>query len=55
MPSVDSQHQHESHPGRQGIIDDQYAAQLQQLDRDGLLKEIENLRRLLTDLPPPTQ
>ena len=32
---------------------DQYAAQLQQLDRDGLLKEIENLRRLLTDLPPP--
>jgi hypothetical protein len=34
---------------------EQYAAQLRQLDRPALLKEIENLRRLLTDLPPPTQ
>jgi hypothetical protein len=33
---------------------EQYAAQLRQLDREGLLKEIEQLRRLLTDLPPPT-
>jgi len=32
---------------------EQYAAQLRQLDRQALLKEIEHLRRLLTDLPPP--
>jgi hypothetical protein len=32
---------------------EQYAAQLRQLDRQGLLKEIEQLRRLLSDLPPP--
>jgi len=32
---------------------EQYAAQLRQLDRQALLKEIELLRRLLTDLPPP--
>jgi hypothetical protein len=32
---------------------EQYAAQLRQLDREGLLKEIEQLRQLLTDLPPP--
>jgi hypothetical protein len=32
---------------------EQYAAQLRQLDRQALLKEIEQLRRLLTDLPPP--
>ena len=32
---------------------EQYAAQLPQLDRQALLKEIEQLRRLLTDLPPP--
>jgi hypothetical protein len=34
---------------------EQYATQLRQLDRQALLKEIEQLRRLLTDLPPPTQ
>ena len=34
---------------------EQYAAQLRQLDRQGLLKEIEQLRRLLTDLPPPRE
>jgi hypothetical protein len=34
---------------------EQYASQLRQLDRQALLREIENLRRLLTDLPPPTQ
>ena len=34
---------------------EQYAAQLRQLDREGLLKEIEQLRRLLTDLPPPRE
>ena len=28
---------------------EQYAAQLRELDREGLLKEIEQLRRLLTD------
>jgi hypothetical protein len=32
---------------------EQYATQLRQLDRPALLKEIEQLRRLLTDLPPP--
>ena len=32
---------------------EQYAAQLRQLDRPALLKEIEQLRRLLTDLPHP--
>jgi hypothetical protein len=32
---------------------EQYATQLRQLDRPALLKEIEHLRRLLTDLPPP--
>ena len=32
---------------------EQYAAQLRQLDRQALPKEIEQLRRLLTDLPPP--
>ena len=32
---------------------EQYAAQLRRLDRQALLKEIEQLRRLLTDLPPP--
>jgi hypothetical protein len=32
---------------------EQYAAQLRQLDRQGLLKEIEQLRRLLSDLPAP--
>jgi hypothetical protein len=34
---------------------EQYAAQLRQLDRQGLLKEIEQLRRLLTDLPRPRE
>ena len=34
---------------------EQYAAQLRQLDSQGLLKEIEQLRRLLTDLPPPRE
>ena len=34
---------------------EQYAAQLRQLDREGLLKEIEQLRQLLTDLPPPRE
>ena len=35
---------------------EQYHAQLRQLDRQALLKEIEQLRRLLADLlPPPTQ
>jgi hypothetical protein len=35
---------------------EQYAAQLRQLDRQALLKEIEELRRLLSDLSPsPTQ
>jgi len=34
---------------------EQYAAQLRELDREGLLKEIEQLRRLLTDLPPPRE
>jgi len=34
---------------------EQYAAQLRQLDRQALLKEIEQLRRLLTDLPPPRE
>ena len=34
---------------------EQYAIQLRQLDRQDLLKEIDQLRRLLTDLPPPTQ
>jgi hypothetical protein len=33
---------------------EQYVTQLRQLDRQALLKEIEFLRRLLTDLPPPT-
>jgi predicted secreted protein len=33
---------------------EQYATQLRQLDRQALLKEIENLRRLITDLPSPT-
>ena len=32
---------------------EQYAAQLRQLDREALLKEIEQLRRLLVDLAPP--
>jgi hypothetical protein len=32
---------------------EQYAAQLRQLDRQALLKEIEQLRRLITDLPAP--
>jgi hypothetical protein len=32
---------------------EQYATQLRELDRPALLKEIEQLRRLLTDLPPP--
>ena len=32
---------------------EQYAAQLRQLDRQALLKEIEQLRQLLADLPPP--
>ena len=31
----------------------QYVAQLRQLDRQALLKEIEQLRRLLVDLTPP--
>ena len=34
---------------------EQYATQLRQLDSQTLLKEIEQLRRLLTDLPPPRQ
>jgi cell division protein FtsB len=34
---------------------EQYAAQLRQLDRAGLLREIETLRRLLRDLPPPRE
>jgi hypothetical protein len=34
---------------------EQYAAQLRQLDRQALLKEIEQLRRLLTDLPAPRE
>jgi hypothetical protein len=34
---------------------EQYATQLRQLDSQALLKEIEHLRRLLTDLPPPRQ
>jgi hypothetical protein len=34
---------------------EQYAAQLRQLDRRALLKEIERLRRLLTDFPPPNE
>jgi hypothetical protein len=34
---------------------EQYATQLRQLDRPALLKEIEQLRRLLTDLPPPRE
>ena len=34
---------------------EQYAAQLRQLDRQGLLKEIEQLRRLLTDLSLPRE
>jgi hypothetical protein len=33
---------------------EQYAAQLRQLDREALLKEIEQLRRLLTRLSPPS-
>lgn len=32
---------------------EQYIAQLRQLDRQALLEEIEQLRKLLTDLPPP--
>ncbi len=32
---------------------EQYANQLRQLDRHALLKEIEQLQRLLRDLPPP--
>jgi hypothetical protein len=32
---------------------EQYVTQLRQLDRQALLKEIEQLRRLLSDLPPP--
>src|SRR4026208_536032 len=32
---------------------EQYAAQLRQLDRQALIKEIEQLRRLPPDLPPP--
>jgi predicted secreted protein len=32
-----------------------YTTQLRQLDKQALLKEIEQLRRVLTDLPPPTQ
>ena len=31
----------------------QYVAQLRQLDRQGLLKEFDQLRRLLVDLTPP--
>jgi len=35
---------------------EQYVAQLRQLDRQALLKELERLRRVLSDLPPaPTQ
>jgi len=34
---------------------EQYAIQLRQLDSEALLKEIEQLRRLLTDLPRPRQ
>jgi hypothetical protein len=33
---------------------EQYATQLRHLDKQALLKEIEQLRRLLTDLPPPS-
>ena len=32
---------------------EQYANQLRQLDRQALLKEFEQLQRLLRDLPPP--
>jgi hypothetical protein len=32
---------------------EQYAKQLRQLDRQALLKEIEQLQRLIRDLPPP--
>jgi hypothetical protein len=32
---------------------EQYVAHLRQLDRPALLKEIEQLRQLLSDLPPP--
>ena len=32
---------------------EQYVAHLRQLDRSSLLKEIEQLRQLLSDLPPP--
>ena len=32
---------------------DQYVAHLRQLDRPALLKEIEQLRRIIRDLPPP--
>ena len=32
---------------------EQYATQLRQLDKPALLKEIEQLRRVLTDLSPP--
>jgi hypothetical protein len=34
---------------------EQYAKQLRQLDRQALLKEIEQLQRLLRDLPHPLQ
>ena len=34
---------------------EQYATQLRQLDSQALLKEIEQLRRLLTNLPRPRQ
>jgi hypothetical protein len=34
---------------------EQYATQLRQLDKQALLNEIEHLRRLLTDLPPPRE
>ena len=34
---------------------EQYATQLRQLDKQALLKEIEQLKRLLTDLPPPRE
>ena len=33
----------------------QYVAQLRQLDREALLKEFEQLRRLLSDLTPPAR
>ena len=32
---------------------EQYVAHLRQLDRPALLKEIEQLRRIIRDLPPP--